>query len=245
MTTTRAQGFTGILTRLLGALMILTLPLAGATGEHPPLPAEDAEAWTLRKQDDNIRIYTMDQTTSGFQAFKAVAELAVPIENLMAVMINPESCKEWVHNCSESFAFGQGDFHQRYAYSVNDMPWPVTDRDYVLRIRTRGNADTGEVFMDLNAVPGMRTEVGSRVRVDRSDTLYRFTPDGDRTRMVWVQHTEPNGALPGWLVNNLLVEIPVKSIQALEAVANEDKYQGYRLEWSEDDNLIGVLPAER
>lgn len=243
MTLTRAQGFTGRLVRLLSALIILVLPLSGVAGEPPSLPAEDADDWSLRKQVDNIRIYTMDQTNSSFQAFKAVAELNVPIENLMAVMINPESCKEWVHNCSESFAFGQGDFYERYAYSVNDMPWPVTDRDYVLRIRTHGNADTGSIVMNLNAVPGMRAELNSRVRVDRSDTLYRFTPDGNRTRMIWVQHTEPNGALPGWLVNNLLIDIPVKSIQALEAVAKEDKYQGFRLEWADNGNLKAVTPT--
>lgn len=245
MTTTRAQGFTGILARLSGALMMLALPLAVVASDHPPLPAEDAEDWALRKQVDNIRIYTMDQINSGFQAFKAVADLDVPTENLMAVMVNPASCKEWVHNCSESFGFGQGDFHERFAYSVNDMPWPVTDRDYVLRIRTRGDAATGDIVMDLNAVPGMRAEVSSRVRVDRSDTLYRFSPHGDRTRMTWIQHTEPNGALPGWLVNNLLIDIPVKSIQALEAVAKEDSYQGYRLQWSDDGKLTGVVPAER
>lgn len=244
MTITRAQGFTGMLARLSAALLILALPLTGAASDHASLPAEDAPAWSLRKQVDNIRIYTMDQADSGFQAFKAVAELAVPIENLMAVMIDPESCTAWVHNCSESFGFGQGDFHQRYAYSVNDMPWPVTDRDYVLRIRTRGDANTGDIVMDLNAVPGRRAAVSSRVRVDRSDTLYRFTPVGERTRMIWVQHTEPNGALPGWLVNNLLIDIPVKSIQALETVAKERAYQGYRLEWSDEGKLTGVVPPE-
>ena len=78
-----------------------------------------------------------------------------------------------------------------------------------------------------------------------SNTLYQFTPRGERTHLVWVQHTEPNGSLPGWLVNNLLVDIPVKSMQALEAVAQSDKYQGYRLEWAEDGNLQGVVPDNR
>ncbi len=245
MTVSRARGVKGIISGLTGMAIALSFSLPAFATDHPPLPAEDAQHWALQKEVDNIRIYTMDQPGSGFQAFKAVAELNVPIENLMAVMINPQSCQEWVHNCTESFAFGQGDFHDRYAYSVNDMPWPVADRDYVLRIRTRGNEQTGEVLMDLNATPGMRAELNSRVRVDRSDTLYRFTPNGDQTRMVWVQHTEPNGSLPGWLVNNLVVDIPVKSMQALEAVAQEEKYQGYRIEWAEDGNITAVVPDNR
>ena len=120
MTIIRAHGFKGIMVGVVSTLIFLTLP--GLASDHPSLPPEDAQEWTLRKEVDNIRIYTMDQSNSGFQAFKAVANLDVPLENLMAVMINPESCKEWVHNCTESYAFGQGDFHDRYAYSVNDMP---------------------------------------------------------------------------------------------------------------------------
>ena len=122
------------------------------------------------------------------------------------------------------------------------MPWPVTDRDYVLRIRTRGNQASGEIVMDLNAMPDQRAENGSRVRVDRSDTLYRFTPEGDKTRMVWVQHTDPNGSLPGWLVNSLLVDIPVRSMEELERVANREKYQGYQLVYDEKGQLTGVRP---
>ena len=75
---------------------------------------------------------------------------------------------------------------------------------------------------------------------DSSDTLYRFTPEGESTRMVWVQHTDPNGALPGWLVNSLLVDIPVRSMEALERVANSKKYQGYQLVYDEQGQLTGL-----
>jgi hypothetical protein len=122
-------------------------------------------------------VYTIDQPDSSFKAFKAVAVLDAPIENLMAVMANPGSCVEWVHNCTESYAFGDGEFQDRFAYSVNDMPWPVTDRDYVLRIRTRGNQD-----------------------------------------------------------------IPVRSMEELERVANRKKYQGYQLVYDEKGQLTGVRP---
>ncbi|MFO7528474.1 MAG: START domain-containing protein [Marinobacter sp.] len=241
MRSPRAHGFAGRGIVLAG--MACTWMLAAVTGTAmaAELPDEHSADWELRTETDNIRIYTTGQPGSKFKAFKAVAMLDVPIENLMAVMINPASCTEWVHNCSESYAFGEGDFHDRFAYSVNDMPWPVADRDYVLRIRTRGARANGEVIMDLNATPDLRTESSNRIRVDRSDTLYRFIPEGDSTRMIWVQHTDPNGGLPGWLVNSLVVDIPVRSMQALEDVARAPRYQGFELVWDDEGKLVDVV----
>ncbi|MDK8464636.1 START domain-containing protein [Marinobacter sp. SS13-12] len=227
------------LTTLLMTTIVSAMVSATALAQ---LPDENADGWSLRKETDNIRVLTIDQPDSSFQAFKAEAVLDVPIENLMAVMVNPESCVEWVHNCSESYAFGDGSFHDRYAYSVNDMPWPVTDRDYVIRIRTRGDQNNGEIVMDLNAIPDQREEESDYVRVDKSDTLYRFIPEGDQTRMIWIQHTNPNGSIPGWLVNTLLVDIPIRSIEQLERVARWDRYQNHELVYDDDGKLKGVTP---
>ncbi len=244
MRKTGAHRFTGYASAISGGLCALLVTALAAAGMPTELPAENDDGWSLRKEADNIRVYTIDHQDSSFKAFKAVATLDAPIETVMAVMMNPKSCIEWVYNCTESYAFGIGSFHDRYAYSVNDMPWPVTDRDYVLHIRTRGNRDSGEIVMDLNATPNQRAEFDNRVRVDRSDTLYRFIPEGNKTRMIWLQHTDPNGALPGWLVNSLLVDIPVRSLKALEQVAGEDRYQDFELVYDDQDRLVDVRPSE-
>lgn len=207
---------------------------------HASLPDETSPDWSLSKTTDDIRVYTIKQPDSNFRAFKATALLDAPIENLMAVMIDPASCVAWVHGCTESYGFGEGAFHDRYAYSVNDMPWPVTDRDYVLHISTEGSQASGEVVMHLNAVPSHREEFDDYIRVDRSDTLYRFVPEGEQTRMTWIQHTDPNGALPGWLVNSLLVDIPIKSLQSLEKVAQQAKYQNHDLVFDDQGRLTAV-----
>lgn len=230
--------------RMFATVLTAVLTTFGVANAQAELPGENADGWELRKEDGNIRVYTIEQQDSSFKAFKAVAILDAPLETLMAVMINPGSCVEWVLNCSESYAFGKGNFSDRYAYSVNDMPWPVTDRDYVLHIRTEGDRASGEVVMELSATPNQRAESSKRVRVDRSDTLYRFRPEGDKTLMVWIQHTDPNGALPGWLVNSLLVDIPIKSMQSLELVANEDRYQGFELVYDESGALVDVQPSD-
>lgn len=238
----KARGVARPASALAMLLMAAVVSTIAAGAAQAGLPDENAEGWSLRKETDNIRVFTIDQPDSSFQAFKAEAILDVPIENLMAVMINPQSCVEWVHNCSESYAFGDGNFHDRYAYSVNDMPWPVTDRDYVLRIRTHGEKSDGEVVMNLNAIPDRREEEDGHIRVDKSDTLYRFIPEGDQTRMIWVQHTEPNGSIPGWLVNTLLVDIPIRSMEQLERVARWERYQNHELVYDSSGQLKNVVP---
>lgn len=208
------------------------------------LPGDEAD-WELRKESDDVRIYTTELPGSDFEAFKAVADLDASLPQLMAVMINPESCTEWVHNCTISRAFGDGDFNDRYAYSVNDMPWPVQDRDYVIRIRTHGDEKSSVVVMDLNAIPDARKDNDDYVRVEKSDTLYRFEPLGaGQTRLTWIQHTEPNGAIPSWLVNSLIVDIPLKSMRKLESVAQKPRYAGYRLVFDPSGELVDVVKSE-
>ncbi|MDO6823971.1 START domain-containing protein [Marinobacter sp. 1_MG-2023] len=240
MSKTGAHGLRRWASVISGVICALLVSAMAAATARAALPAENSEAWKLRKEVGDIRIYTTDQNDSSFQAFKAEALLDAPIESVMAVMVNPASCVEWVLNCTESYGVDKNSFNDRYAYSVNDMPWPVTDRDYVLRIRTRGNESSGEITMEMSATPGKRAENSNRVRVDRSDTLYRFTPEGRKTRMIWVQHTDPNGALPGWLVNTLLVDIPLSSMQELQRTAGLEQYQGFRLVYDEDGQLVDV-----
>lgn len=240
----RAHRFKGWAATISGVACALLVTVLATNTAKAELPAENADSWELQEEVDNIRIYTTEQHDSSFKAFKAVALIDAPIENVMAVMVNPKSCMEWVHNCLEAYSFGKGDFHDRYAYSVNDLPWPVTDRDYVLRIRTHGDKASGEVVMNLDATPGKRAEVNGRVRVNRSDTLYRFIPEGNKTRMIWLQHTDPNGSIPGWLVNSLVVEIPVKSLQTLEQTAQKERYQGFKLIYNDNNQLIDVRSSD-
>lgn len=242
MTMPLAHGFKGWLT-IISSLFFALTASAAIAAQPQTLPAEDSDAWELREEDGNIRVYTMDRDGSSFQAFKAEALLDAPINAVVAVMDNPTSCIEWLLNCTESYAVGKSSFHDRYVYSVNSMPWPVTDRDYVLNIHTKGNKATGEVVVNMSAAPDMQANRSNRVRVEQSDTRYRFIPEGDTTRMIWLQHTDPNGTLPGWLVNSLLIDIPLESTKELERIAGLERYREATLVYDDDGRLMDVTTA--
>ncbi|WLQ11565.1 START domain-containing protein [Hahella aquimaris] len=201
----------------------------------------DSEQWRLEFNKDGVKIFTMDFPGSDFKAFKAETVLNTPLRSILAVMADPTSCMKWVHGCIASEEVERGSFTKRYAYSVNDLPWPVRDRDYVLEISTQRDPATEEVTMDMYAVDGKVPEKDKYVRVHQQETHYSFQPQGEtQTRMTWLQHTEPAGAIPSWLVNSLIVDIPYKSMRALEKLANSDPYRNARVRYDDAGNVVGV-----
>lgn len=223
---------------LIGPGLLFGLMFPAMASAEIPLDAPD---WRLHFDKDNIQIYTRKQDNSAFAAFKAVAVLNSPIENIMAVMANPHSCVEWVHGCVESWGFDEISFTKRYAYSVNDLPWPVKDRDYVLEINTQNDPESGTIEMRMFAVADKLPKKSEFVRVNVAETHYIFRPIPEgKTEMIWLQHTDPGGAIPGWLVNSLIVDIPVKSMKTLESVANSSKYSNFQIVYDEQGQIAGV-----
>ena len=218
-------------------MLTLISPLAAAE-----LPLE-SPAWRLHSERDGIRIYFKDQPNSDVRAFKAIAVLAAPLENIMAVMANPLSCPEWVHGCVESRGFDETSFTHRYGYSVNDLPWPVQDRDSVLFIETSNDPDEGTITINMKGVADKLPKQEGLVRVDQAESRYIFRRlDDATTEVTWLQHAEPGGSIPTWLVNALLVDLPMKSLQALEEVAHDEKYQGFQILFDDQQKITGVAP---
>jgi hypothetical protein len=228
--------------RFLYGLILFLYLCPPALADLPPSTAD----WNLAREQEGIRIYSLALPDSDFDAFKAVTVLDAPLNNVMAVMADPQSCVEWVHGCAHSEGLDNESFNDRSAYSVNDLPWPAQDRDYVIHIHTRtetaGDESTPrKIILELNAMPEARKKSSGRVRVEHSDTLYQFYEQEDgRTHMTWIQHTEPNGALPSWLVNSLAIDIPFKSLQRLETLANTPGYSDHKLIFDESGQLTGV-----
>ena len=204
------------------------------------LPPVNASSWTLHK-DGKIKVYVSEIKNSSFDGFKAEAVLNAPIQNILAVMTNPKSCVEWVENCITSYGFGATSFHDRYGYTSSHLPWPFKNRDLAVHITTSNNPATGVINIHMQSVDGKVPENDDNVRIHIAETDYEFKKiDADHTKVIWRQHADPTGALPGWLVNALIVDIPLKSLRKLEKVANLPKYKGYTLEYSSNGILTGI-----
>ena len=100
-----------------------------------------------------------------------------------------------------------------HQYSVMATPWPVSDRDNVLRSVLSRDTETGVVEITVTADPDHYPEQPDRVRVRRAKGLWRFEPLSEsRTRVTFQMHLEPGGGIPQWMINARVVATPFEAL---------------------------------
>ncbi len=204
----------------------------------PALDPNDSD-WELQKDEANIQVYFKDVENSDIQAFMGKMEMNASVSSIVKVMQDDDTCVDWVQGCLSARGVNGSTFRDAIQYGVNHLPWPADDRDYVNIVSTRDNTETGEIIISLEAVTG-HVPISDNVRLTKMNIRYYLLPLSDnKTEVTWVQHTEPGGNIPDWLVNMLLIDIPFYSLTRLEAVAQKPEYSSAEFIYNEERHIEG------
>ena len=205
----------------------------------PALDPNDTK-WELQKDEDNIQVYFKDVENSDVQAFMGKMKMNASVSSIVKVMQDDDTCVDWVQGCISARGVNEATFREAIQYGINHLPWPADDRDYVNIVSTRDNTETGEIIISLEAVTGHVPLLENNVRLTEMTIRYYLLPTSDNTtEVIWVQHTEPGGNIPGWLVNMLLLDIPFYSLTRLEAVAQKPEYSSVEFIYNEERQIVG------
>ncbi|MFD2228981.1 START domain-containing protein [Alkalimarinus sediminis] len=196
-------------------------------------------SWELQKDEDNIQVYFKDVAGSDIKAFMGKTVMSASLSSILKVMKDENTCADWVQGCVSAKPLEGQTFNHALQYGINDLPWPADDRDYVNQVSIVDDIQTGGIKVSLEAVQG-HVPVTDNVRLEKMTIRYFLSPVSEtETSVVWVQHTEPSGHIPDWLVNMLLIDIPFYSLTRLERVANRPEYRTAKFLYGEDGKILG------
>ncbi|NOQ78445.1 MAG: hypothetical protein GQ546_03490 [Gammaproteobacteria bacterium] len=211
---------------------------------------------SLKLDKDGVKVYIFTRKGSKFATFKAITHINASLDSILAVMFDNKSCTEWVYSCEDSFVIEDVSFNERYHYQICDIPFPFQDRDFIFHSIMKQDLESKIVTITMSSAAqychGNSSEQCKKVnqsklvRVKKTIGTYKLEPKVSGTKITWIQHTDPAGNLPSWLVNQFIKDTPYWTLKQLAEKVKEEKYKYAKLVYDNQGNAVALnTPAQK
>ena len=189
-------------------LVFLASPFIQAAGES---------AWKEVVVDQGVTVWSRDRSGRVLPELRARGQINGELFHAMAVILDNERSCEWVPNCTESQEIKRLDGRTTWVYSVTDSPWPVSDRDTVVKVVAETIEPNNKYRVLMQAQPDLLPLVEGRVRIPYSNIYFLLKRvNADTIEIEYGLDVGPGGALPKWMVHRTARKTLIETIIALE-----------------------------
>jgi len=183
-------------------------------------PFITADNWELKLDKEGIKVYTKKVAGSKLKDFKGITTVNISMGKIVAVLKDSPSLTEWMPDCVESKVLKKISDNEYYTYAVTDVPWPISDRDSVVKC-TIEEKSTGVVVFHAVGMPEYIPAKKGMVRVPVIKSYWQLTPKkGDKVEVEYFVHSDPGGKIPDSVINAAAVDQPFKTLKGLKKYLN-------------------------
>ena len=176
----------------------------------------------VRIDRDGIKVSTCHSDTSVFKSISATFTLRATLQQFQDFMLDFPNYKNWQFNTIESRLLAQTNNAEFIIYTKIEAPWPVADRDMVVRFTTERKPD--QLIITANSVKGRMPEQKGFVRVPASHSQWVITKIKDDSLSIkYRMQIDPGGSVPIWLANWVCAQGPYQSFKKIKATMAKKK----------------------
>lgn len=192
----------------------------------PTLFAQNSGAeWKEKRVKDGVRVFLKDDG-SGIYGLKLVATVEASLHSIAALLVDVEAYPTWVYKTNEAWRVRTDSDTDMHYYCNSDFPWPLEDRDLVVRSQISHDPKTGILTSASTAVGGLVEKRKNRIRMETTDINWIFTPKTDGKVLVeYTLRSNPGGLLPDWLVNMAIDFGPIETMKNFRRELATEKYR--------------------
>jgi hypothetical protein len=204
-------------------LLLFLLNLAIANAEEP---------WALSTNKEGIKVYTRHVANSKIKAIKVECILNASAAQLVAVLMDINTCGEWVYHTKSTNLIKQVSPAELYYYSEVQVPWPVHNRDFIAHIKVTQDATTKVVTINAPCISDMVPVKDGIVRIEHSVGKWIITPiDNNQVKVEYTLHVDAGGSVPAWLLNMFITQGPTESFKKLKVQLQKPAYKNTHLSY--------------
>jgi len=194
--------------------------LLAALGPAPVLATD----WETVVEAGELLVQRRPYPGSALQEIRGVTRIEAPLNAIMALLKDAGFNREWVYRSGGAKVLEEHGYAQAYVYGIVDAPWPMQDRDTVVRFDYEQQADTRIVTITISNFPDFIPPSPPLVRVPDFGGFWQLRPEADgRVEVTYQVYGDPGGLIPVWVANYAAVTSVTNTLQKMPDVI--DRYR--------------------
>jgi len=196
-----------------------------------PLEASEPErAWQPVIEREGVSVYRRPVSGSPIDESLAITRLSASLTAVTALILDSDNNHRWIDSVDESRTLKRISDTESINYTVSHAPWPVSDRDAVVRTRVSQDPRNLVVTIRSEALPDYLPRRGGMIRVTSITSSWQLTPlDDSKVEVRYQVHSAPGGKLPNWLVNTVVTDQPLNTLINMHTAVEQPAYRNARL----------------
>lgn len=192
-----------------------------------------SEVWQLVHEVGDLRVERRNYLGSGLDEIRGRVRLQASLNAIMALLKDDDANDEWVYRSGGAKILQDSGYPQAYVYGIVDAPFPMTDRDTVVRFDYRQDPETLEITVDITNFPDFIPEEPGYVRVPDFGGFWKLRPlDDGWVEITYQVYGDPGGWIPVWLANRAAVVSVQNTLFNMKDVVGH--YEGTQSEFVTD-----------
>lgn len=189
-------------------------------------------AWELRKDRDGIKVYVREAIDSPFKELKMKFSVNATMSSVVALLQDIEAIPDWVYKCEVGYVVEKINDEEEYYYNLIDFPWPLSDRDFIVKSKLYQDPVTKVLRSESYAVTDKMPEKEGVVRIVETNLWWEFTPHANgQIDVDYYLKSDPGGYLPAWIVNMAIDQGPIQTIKRFRKILKNPKYKNVKLDY--------------
>lgn len=192
----------------------------------PSLSAQFGDGWEFIKEKDNIKVWTKPSENSSFKKVLIKSNFDATLSTLVMIGRDVKSYSDWVFRNIGSSVVETESKQSLIYHSVSDMPWPMEDRDAVVRNKVRQDPTTKKVYIDSKMIQNHPFSKEGVLRAKEYHAQWVLTPlENNQVEVLLCVFAEPGGSIPAWLANLFLDKGPIETFLSIKRLSKQEPYK--------------------
>ena len=184
---------------------------------------KQVDDWVYEREKKGIKVFTKKGKWGHLRDSKATMLIAAKPEQMLSVLTDFDNYKTWYPRCSKSRIVARLNENEFIVQLHFNAPWPVKDRDCVIRVKVQKDKATGAITLVETSEPKYIMEETDVVRIQQIQAIWKLTPKNGGTEIINEYSSNPGGNIPDWMTNTQSVDNPIATFENLQEKSSTKK----------------------